>query len=312
MHLVDGRYKLGEKLGVGASASVYRAEDLRLQREVAIKLLHPRLAGDDELVERFQREAATAAGLSHDHVVRIFDRGEWQGTHYIAMEYVAGRSLKEIIREEAPLEPDYAIDLTAQILRAAAAIHQRGIVHRDLKPHNALVTHAGRLQVTDFGVARTRESDLTEHGSIFGSVHYLSPEQAEGGPVSVASDLYSIGVILYELLAGRVPFRGDTPVSVALKHAKERPVPPAYFNASVTPELETTVMRALEKDPTRRFADAEAFIEALTEARLAQSPKETAHEHRIGSRDHQARDDRPRGLPHRLRHVAAGRRLGRV
>ena len=312
MHLVDGRYKLGEKLGVGGSASVYRAEDHRLRREVAIKLLHPRLAGDDELVERFRREAATAAGLSHEHVVTVYDRGEWQGTHYIAMEYVAGRSLKSIIRDEAPLDSGRAMDLTVQILLAAAAIHDGGIVHRDLKPHNAMVDGTGRLQLTDFGVARTRASDLTEHGSIFGSVHYLSPEQAEGGPVSAASDLYSIGVILYELLAGRVPFRGDTAVSVALKHAKERPVPPAYFNASVTPELETTVMRALEKDPTRRFADAEAFIEALTEARLAQSPKETAHEHRIGSRDHQARDDRPRGLPHRLRHVAAGRRLGRV
>jgi serine/threonine protein kinase len=215
--------------------------------------------------------------------VTAYDSGEWRGTRYIAMEYVAGRSLKEIIRESAPLEPGQAIDLAAQILRAAAAIHDRGIIHRDLKPHNAIVDGAGRLQVTDFGVARTHASELTEHGSIFGSVHYLSPEQAEGRPVSTASDLYSIGVIIYELVTGRVPFRGDTPMGIAMKHVKERPVPPAYFNAAVTPELESTVMRALEKDPARRFADAEAFIAALTDANLAASPRETDHELRIAS-----------------------------
>jgi eukaryotic-like serine/threonine-protein kinase len=306
MRLVDGRYNLGEKLGEGGSARVYRAKDLRLHREVAVKLLHPRLAGDDELVERFRREAASAAGLSHEHVVTIYDRGEFEGTHYIAMEYVAGRSLKSIIRDEAPLELARAIDLVVQMLRAAGEIHGVGIVHRDLKPHNAIVDRADRLKLTDFGVARTRASDLTEHGSIFGSVHYLSPEQAEGGTVSAASDLYSVGVVLYELVAGRLPFRGDTAVSVAMKHVNERPVPPTYFNAAVTPELEAAVMRALEKDPARRFTDAYAFIDVL------QSRMETAHEHHFGSRDHQARNDRPRGFPHSLRHVAAGGRLGRL
>jgi eukaryotic-like serine/threonine-protein kinase len=304
--VVDGRYRLAEKLGVGGSATVYRAEDLGLQREIAIKVLHPRLAGDDELVERFRREAASAARLSHPHVVTIYDRGEFEGTHYIAMEYVAGRSLKSIIRDEAPLGLARAIDLIVQMLRAAGEIHGRGIVHRDLKPHNAIVDPADRLKVTDFGVARTRGSDLTEHGSIFGSAHYLSPEQAEGGTVSAASDLYSVGVTLYELLAGRLPFRGDTALSVAMKHVNERPVPPTYFNAAVTPELESAVMRALEKDPARRFTDADAFINVL------QSRTETTHEHHLGSRDHQARNDRPRGFPHSLRHVAAGRRMGRL
>jgi eukaryotic-like serine/threonine-protein kinase len=306
MHVVDGRYDLGEKLGEGGSASVYRAKDLRLHRDVAIKLLHPRLTGDDELVERFRREAATAAHLSHEHVVTIYDRGESEGTHYIAMEYVAGRALKSIIREEAPLELARAIDLIVQMLRAAGEIHGRGIVHRDLKPDNAIVDRADRLKLTDFGVARTPASDLTEHGTIFGSAHYLSPEQAAGGTVSAASDLYSVGVTLYELVAGRLPFQGDTAVSVAMKHVNERPIPPTYFNNAVTPELESAVMRALEKDPARRFTDADAFIDVL------QSRTETAHEHRIGSRDHQARNDRPRGLPHSLRHVAAGRRLGRL
>ena len=305
--VVDGRYRLLERVGAGGAASVYRAEDLLLERDVAIKVLHPELAGDQKLVKRFRREAESAASLTHRHVVAIYDRGEWDSIHYIAMEYVAGRSLKSIIRDEAPLEPARAIDLTVQILRATEAIHSRGIIHRDLKPHNAIVDGAGRLKVIDFGIARAGASDITENGSIFGSAHYLAPEQAEGGELSGASDLYSVGVILYETLTARPPFLGETAVSVALKHIKERPTPPTAFNPAVTPELESTVMRALEKDPGRRFADAETFIDALTAAKPAPARKETCHEHRIGSQDHQARNDRARGFPHRLRHLAARR-----
>ncbi len=164
-------------------------------------------------MKRFRREAESAASLTHRHVVAIYDRGEWDRTHYIAMEYVAGRSLKSIIRDEAPLEPARAIDLTVQILRATGAIHSRGIIHRDLKPHNAIVDGAGRLKVIDFGIAWAGASDITENGSIFGSAHYLSPEQAEGAEVSGASDLYSVGVILYETLTARPPFLGDTAVT---------------------------------------------------------------------------------------------------
>jgi serine/threonine protein kinase len=305
-HVVDGRYRLLERVGAGGAASVYRAEDLRLGRDVAVKVLHPGLAEDHELVKRFRREAESAASLTHQHVVAIYDRGEWDETHYIAMEYVAGRSLKTIIREEAPLEPARAIDLAVQMLRAAGAIHSRGIIHRDLKPHNAIVDRAGRLKVTDFGIAWAGSSDITETGSIFGSAHYLSPEQAEAAELSGASDLYSVGVILYETLAGRLPFQGETAVAVALKHIRERPTPPTTFSAAVTPQLESIVMRALEKDPGRRFADADTFIEALTEGRAPQR-KDTRNEHRIGSRNHHARDGRSRGLPHRLRHLAVGR-----
>jgi serine/threonine protein kinase len=301
--VVDGRYRLLERVGAGGAASVYRAEDLRLGRDVAIKILHPELAQDRKVVKRFRGEAESAASLSHRHVVAIYDRGEWDRTHYIAMEYLAGRSLKSIIRDEAPLEPARAIDLTVQILRAAGAIHNRGIVHRDLKPHNAIVDGAGRLKVIDFGIARAGVPDITENGSIFGSVHYLAPEQAVGGEVSGASDLYSVGVILYETLTAQPPFLGDTVVSVALKHIKERPTPASAFNPAVTPELESALMRALEKDSARRFADADAFIAALGEAQAIPPRNKRRHEHRVGGRDHHPRDDRSRGFPHRLRHL---------
>jgi serine/threonine protein kinase len=273
--LIDGRYRLLEKVGAGGAATVYRAEDLRLGRDVAVKLLHPGLARDEELVARFRREAESAASLTHRHVAATYDSGEWRETRYIAMEYVAGRSLKSIIREEAPLEPSRAIDLTVQILRATGAIHRRGIVHRDLKPHNAIVDDAGLLKVIDFGIAWVGTSELTETGAIFGSAHYLSPEQAAGTEISGASDIYSVGIVLYEMLAGRRPFHGETAVSVALKQITEPPTPPTAFNAAVTPELESAVMRALEKDAKRRFADADTFIEALTEAKAAPQPVET-------------------------------------
>jgi serine/threonine protein kinase len=283
-YVVDGRYRLLERVGTGGAATVYRAEDLRLGRDVAVKLLHPGLAQDEELVARFRREAESAASLTHRHIAATHDSGEWGETRYIAMEYVAGRSLNSIIREEAPLEPSRAIDLTVQILRATGAIHSRGIVHRDLKPHNAIVDDAGLLKVIDFGIAWVGTSELTETGSIFGSVHYLSPEQAAGTEISGASDIYSVGVVLYEMLAGRRPFHGETAVAVALKHMRELPTPPTALNAAVTPELEWPVMRALEKDPERRFADADRFIEALTQAKAAPE--------RVGTRS--------RGLP-RLR-----------
>jgi serine/threonine protein kinase len=274
-YVVDGRYRLLERVGTGGAASVYRATDLRLGRDVALKVLHRGLIRDHELVERFRREAESAASLNHRHIVAIYDRGEWDDTHYIAMEYVAGRSLKSILREEAPLEHARAIDLTVQILRAAGAMHSRGIVHRDLKPQNAIVDGDGRLKVIDFGIAWVGTSDLTETGAIFGSVHYLSPEQAAGTEISGASDIYSVGVVLYEMLAGRRPFRGETAVTVALKHIMEPPTPPTAFNSAVTPALESAVMRALEKDPKRRFADADTFVEALTEARATPQRVET-------------------------------------
>jgi serine/threonine-protein kinase len=267
--IVDGRYRVVRRIGSGGMADVYCAEDLQLGRNVALKVLHGRFAADDEFVERFRREASSAAGLQHQHVVSVYDRGEWDGTYYIAMEFLDGRSLKAIIQQEAPLDPDWAIDLTVQILRAARFAHRRGVIHRDLKPHNVIVDDEGRAKVTDFGIARAGASDMTQTGSIMGTAQYLSPEQAQGFAVSERSDLYSVGIILYELLTGRVPFEGESAVTIALKQVNERPVPPSAFNRAVTPELEGVVMRAMEKDPAGRFPDADAFIAALEHARAA-------------------------------------------
>jgi eukaryotic-like serine/threonine-protein kinase len=265
--VVDGRYKVLHRLGSGGMAEVYCAQDLQLGRKVALKILYRRFAEDGEFVERFRREASSAAGLQHQHVVAVSDRGEYDGTYYIAMEYLEGRSLKTIIQQEAPLDPDRAIDLTIQVLRAARFAHRRGIIHRDLKPHNVIVDADGRAKVTDFGIARAGASDMTQTGSIMGTAQYLSPEQAQGHSVSAASDIYSIGIMLYELLTGRVPFEGESAVTIALKQVNERPERPSVYNPAVTPELEDAVMRALEKDPARRYPDADAFIAALQAAR---------------------------------------------
>src|SRR3954463_10213956 len=265
--VVDGRYSIISRLGSGGMADVYCAQDLQLGRKVALKLLYRRFAEDEEFVERFKREASAAAGLQHPNVVGVYDRGEWDGTFYIAMEYLEGRSLKQVLQEEGPLAPERAIDIVVQILRAARFAHQRGVIHRDIKPHNVILDEEGRAKVTDFGIARAGASDMTETGSIMGTAQYLSPEQAQGQPVSPRSDLYSIGVMLYELLTGRVPFDAESPVAIAVRPGSDRPVPPAELNPGIPPALDAVVMKALEKDPARRFADADAFIAALEEAR---------------------------------------------
>ena len=267
--LIDGRYKVLTRLGSGGMADVFCAEDQQLGRKVALKLLHRRFAEDAEFVERFRREASSAAGLQHPNVVSVYDRGEWDGTYYIAMEYLPGRSLKDVIRQEAPLDPIRAIDITVQILKAARFAHRQGIVHRDLKPHNVMVDDEDRVKVTDFGIARAGASDMTETGSIMGTAQYLSPEQAQGHAVSQSSDLYAIGVILFELLTGHVPFDAESAVTIALKHVSEAPPAPSAFDPSVPPALEAVALWALEKDPAQRPADADAFIRALEEARDA-------------------------------------------
>ena len=261
--IVDQRYRIISRLGSGGMADVYCAQDLQLGRKVALKLLSRRYARDSEFVERFRREASAAAGLQHAHVVGVYDRGEWDGTYYIAMEYLEGRTLKQIISDRGPLAPLAAIDIAVQILKAARFAHQRGIVHRDLKPHNVILDEEGRAKVTDFGIARAGASDMTETGSIMGTAQYLSPEQAQGHGVGAASDLYAIGIVLYEMLAGRVPFDGDSAVTIALKQVSEAPVPPSVYNPAVPPELDAIVLRALEKDPADRFADATEFAAAL-------------------------------------------------
>jgi eukaryotic-like serine/threonine-protein kinase len=267
--LIDGRYRVLHRLGTGGMAEVFLAEDQQLGRKVALKLLHRRFAEDPGFVERFRREAQSAAGLQHQNVVSVYDRGEFEDTYYIAMEYLPGRSLKQLIRDEAPLDPVRAIDIAIQILRAARFAHRRGIIHRDLKPHNVIVDDSGQAKVTDFGIARAGASDMTETGSIMGTAQYLSPEQAQGHSVSAQSDLYSVGVVLYEMLTGRVPFEGDSAVTIALKHVSEAPQPPSHFNPKVTPELEQTVLWTLNKNPADRPADAEQLITVLEHCREA-------------------------------------------
>ncbi|MBV9312019.1 MAG: Stk1 family PASTA domain-containing Ser/Thr kinase [Solirubrobacterales bacterium] len=265
--LVDSRYRVLSRLGAGGMADVFLAEDQQLGRKIALKLLHRRFAEDPGFVERFRREAQSAAGLQHPNVVSVYDRGAYDGNYYIAMEYLPGRSLKRLIQDEAPLEPVRAIDITIQILKAARFAHRHGVIHRDLKPHNVIVDDAGHVKVTDFGIARAGASDMTETGSIMGTAQYLSPEQAQGHAVSASSDLYSIGVVLYEMLTGRVPFDGDAAVTIALKHVSEAPVPPSQINPYVPPELEQVVLWALNKDPIHRPADADQFIAALEHTR---------------------------------------------
>ncbi len=267
--MVDGRYRVLRRLGTGGMAEVWCAEDQVLGRDVALKLLGSRYAEDPKFQERFRREARAAAGLTHPNIVGIFDRAEWDGTPYIAMELVDGRTLKDLVIQRGPMPVDVAIDLTEQLLKALGYAHKRGIVHRDVKPQNVLLDGEGQAKVADFGIARAANSDMTETGAIVGTVQYVSPEQAHGQAVDHRSDLYSAGVVLYELLTGRVPFEGEAPVSIALKHVSEHPVPPSQLRPGIPPAIEAVVLRALEKDPAHRYQSADEFITALENARRA-------------------------------------------
>jgi len=278
--LFDGRYRIERKLGAGGMADVYLAEDQELGRRVAIKILNSRHGNDDQFIERFRREAKNAAALNHPNIVSIYDRGEAEDTYYIAMEFLDGRTLKELIvgRGAAPI--NVAIEYARQILSALRFAHRHGIVHRDIKPHNVLVDGEGRVKVTDFGIARAGTSQMTETGSIVGTAQYLSPEQAKGGEVDPRSDLYSLGVVLYELLTGKTPFDGETPVEIAMKHLSTTPQPPSKLRPDVPRELDMVVMRALAKSPDERYQSAdemEGDLERVARgARVSATTQDTA------------------------------------
>jgi eukaryotic-like serine/threonine-protein kinase len=255
--LFDKRYRVMRKLGSGGMANVYLAEDQELGRRVAIKILNERHAGDEQFVERFRREAKNAASLSHQNIVSIYDRGEAEGTYYIAMEYLDGRSLKELILSRGPAPMSVAVDYARQILSALRFAHRNGIVHRDIKPHNVLVDPEGHVKVTDFGIARAGASQMTEEGSIIGTAQYLSPEQARGTQVDQRSDLYSLGIVVYEMLTGEVPFTGDSPVEIAMKHLSATPPPLREKRPEMPTSLEMVVLRALAKDPAARYQTAD-------------------------------------------------------
>lgn len=268
--LIGGRYELGRQLGAGGMARVYLGHDRLLDREVAVKVLSEPYASDPQFVERFRREASAAAGLNHPNIVAVYDRGEADGSYYIVMEYLSGPDLKQVIRRRAPLPPLQTIDYGQQILAALGAAHRRDVVHRDVKPQNVLVAEDGHLKVTDFGIARAgAQTDMTEAGAVIGTAQYLSPEQARGDEVTAASDCYAVGIVLYEMLTGKVPFDGDRPVAVAMKQISDEPVPPGQVQPGIPPELSAVVMRALAKRPSERYRTADELSRALADARSA-------------------------------------------
>ncbi len=266
--VLGNRYRLLEVIGEGGMALVYKAECSLLCRIVAIKILRPQFASDAEFVERFRREARSAASLSHPNVVNIYDVGQDDGLDYIVMEYIPGNTLKDIIKQEAPLSVDRALDITRQIDEALNHAHQRNIIHRDIKPHNILVTPDGRIKVTDFGIARAISAgSLTQAGEVMGSVQYLSPEQAKGGIVGPQSDIYSLGCVLYELLTGVVPFRGDTPISIAYQHLQEKMSPIREIRPEVPVEIDNIVKKATAKNPAERYPSAAAMLKDIDQVR---------------------------------------------
>jgi len=260
--VLDNRYKVIEKIGVGGMADVYRGYDELLGRTVAIKILHANFASDEGFVGRFKREAQNAGRLSHPNIVNMYDVGYDQGYHYIVMEYVEGQTLKEYIQEQGKLSVDEAVKFAVAIAEGLEHAHAMGIVHCDIKPHNMLITKSGRLKVTDFGIARAMNSQNTMMytNSVMGSAHYLSPEQASGKAIDGSTDIYSLGVVLYEMLTGRVPYEADTPIAVALKHVKDKLIPPTRYNPSIPPLLESVVMKALQKKPADRYRSVSEMI----------------------------------------------------
>lgn len=261
---LNNRYKLVSLIGEGGMARVYEAEDLLLGRKVAIKVLREQFASDPGFLARFQREAKAAAGLSHPNIVGIYDVGSEGSIQYIVMELVRGLTLKELVQQDGPLSSARIIDLGRQICDALEYAHEQGLVHRDVKNHNILMGRDGRAKIADFGIATALgESSLTQSGFIVGSAQYLSPEQAKGQPATPLSDLYSAGVVLYEMATGRLPFEGETPVAVALKQVQEKPVPPRQMNPRIPESLQGVILRAMSKDPTARFPSGKAMAAAL-------------------------------------------------
>lgn len=259
-----GRYEILDRVGGGGMALVYKARDILLNRVVAVKVLRTQFVNDEEFIQRFRREAQSAAALSHPNVVSIYDVGQREDTHYIVMEYVEGRTLNDLIKERAPLQVEEAVNIAAQICDALEHAHSNQIIHRDIKPHNILLGRNGRVKVTDFGIARAgASSSITQTGSVVGSVHYFSPEHAKGTAAGAKSDLYSLGIVLYQMLTARLPFSGESPVSVALKHLQENVEEPRKVNPLIPQSVENIILKAMRKNPDSRYNSARDMLADL-------------------------------------------------
>jgi beta-lactam-binding protein with PASTA domain/tRNA A-37 threonylcarbamoyl transferase component Bud32 len=255
--ILNSRYELLQLIGSGGMADVYQATDKLLGRTVAVKILHAQYAKDEVFIARFRQEAQAAANLNQPNIVNVYDWGTEDSTYYLVMEYVKGRDLKDIIVQGGQLLPERAVEIGMSICLALEAAHAQGIVHRDVKPQNIIVTYDNQIKVMDFGIARTTGgSAMTQTGTIMGTAQYISPEQAQGRAADPRSDLYSLGVVLYEMLTGKVPFDGENPVSIAYKHVREDPLPPSMVNPDISPGLEAVVMKALAKNPENRCQNA--------------------------------------------------------
>lgn len=263
-HNLGGRYEILTRIGGGGMALVYKAHDVLLNRNVAVKVLRQQFVHDEEFIRRFRREAQSAAALSHPNVVSIYDVGQEEDTHYIVMEYIEGSNLNEIIVERAPLQADESVRIAIQICDALGHAHQNHIIHRDIKPHNILIGKNGRVKVTDFGIARAvTSSTITQTGSVLGSVHYFSPEHAKGVSTGEKSDLYSLGIVLYQMLTGNLPFLGESPISVALKHLQETFEEPRVVNPHIPQSVENVILRAMRKNPGERYHSAQEMLNDL-------------------------------------------------
>jgi serine/threonine-protein kinase len=274
---LGGRYELGELLGSGGMAEVYLGRDTRLDRDVAIKVLRDELNSDPSFISRFRREAQSAASLNHHNIVAVYDTGEEGGKPYIVMEYVEGRTLRDVIRAEGPMLPRRALEVVADVCSALAFSHAAGIIHRDIKPANVMLTRSGTVKVMDFGIARAMTSSvtMTQTAGVIGTAQYLSPEQARGEHVDARSDLYSTGCLLYELVAGRAPFVGDSPVSVAYQHVREQPVAPSQLNRDISPAVDAVVLKAMAKNPGNRYQSADEMRDDLVRAAAGRAVQAT-------------------------------------
>lgn len=264
---ISGRYKILEVIGGGGMANVYLARDMILEREVAMKVLRFDFSNDDEFIKRFGREAQSATSLAHPNIVSIYDVGEDKGVYYIVMEYVEGQTLKQYIQQFAPVNPRKAVHIMVQIMAAIQHAHDNQIIHRDIKPHNILIDHHGNVKVTDFGIAMALSAtSITQTNSVLGSVHYMSPEQARGGLANKKSDIYSLGIVLFELLTGRLPFDGESAISIALKHLQSETPSAKRWNPDIPQSLENIILKSTAKDPFHRYNSAEEMEEDLESA----------------------------------------------